>query len=70
VAKDTGQHGIELRVHPTMLPESSLISEVDGVFNAVVVEGDAVGQTLFYSQGAGSLPTGSAVVSCLISIRC
>jgi homoserine dehydrogenase len=68
VAKDTGQDGIELRVHPTMLPESSLIAEVDGVFNAVVVEGDAVGQTLFYGQGAGSLPTGSAVVSDIVDM--
>ena len=68
VAKDTGQDGIELRVHPTMLPDSSLISEVDGVFNAVVVEGDAVGQTLFYGQGAGSLPTGSAVVSDIVDM--
>ena len=67
VAKDTPE-GIELRVHPTMLPVNSLISNVDGVFNAVVVEGDAIGQALFYGQGAGSLPTGSAVVSDIVDM--
>lgn len=67
VAKDSPE-GIELRVHPTMLPKSSLISSVDGVFNAVVVEGDAIGQALFYGQGAGSMPTGSAVVSDVVDM--
>ena len=54
---------VELRVHPTMVPEEYLISKVDGVFNAVYVEGDAVGSTLYYGRGAGAMPTGSAVVS-------
>jgi homoserine dehydrogenase len=54
---------VELRVHPTMLPKDHLISKVDGVFNAVYVEGDAVGDTLYYGRGAGDMPTGSAVVS-------
>ncbi len=54
---------VELRVHPTMLPKDYLISKVDGVFNAIYVEGDAVGATLYYGRGAGDMPTGSAVVS-------
>ncbi|TAN41228.1 MAG: homoserine dehydrogenase [Nitrospirae bacterium] len=60
--------GIELRVHPTMLPEDYMIAKVDGVFNAVFVEGDAVGSTLYYGRGAGDLPTGSAVVADIIDI--
>ncbi|NJD57393.1 MAG: homoserine dehydrogenase [Nitrospirae bacterium] len=59
---------VELRVHPTMLPSAFLISKVDGVFNAVYVEGDAVGSTLYYGRGAGDLPTGSAVVSDIADI--
>ncbi len=61
---------IELRVHPTMVPEDFLISKVDGVFNAVYVEGDAVGSTLYYGRGAGDMPTGSAVVSDIADISC
>ena len=61
---------IELRVHPTMVPEDFLISKVDGVFNAVYVEGDAVGSTLYYGRGAGDMPTGSAVVSDIADIAC
>lgn len=59
---------IELRVHPTMVPEHYLISKVDGVFNAIYVEGDSVGSTLYYGRGAGSLPTGSAVVADIVDI--
>lgn len=59
---------VELRVHPTMVPEAYLISKVDGVFNAVYVEGDAVGSTLYYGRGAGDMPTGSAVVSDIADI--
>ncbi len=59
---------VELRVHPTMVPEEYLISKVDGVFNAVYVEGDAVGSTLYYGRGAGDMPTGSAVVSDIADI--
>jgi homoserine dehydrogenase len=59
---------VELRVHPTMVPEEYLISKVDGVFNAVYVEGDAVGSTLYYGRGAGDMPTGSAVVSDIVDI--
>ncbi len=59
---------LELRVHPTMVPEEYLISRVDGVFNAIYVEGDAVGPTLYYGRGAGDMPTGSAVVSDIVDI--
>jgi homoserine dehydrogenase len=59
---------VELRVHPTMVPEEYLISKVDGVYNAVYVEGDAVGSTLYYGRGAGDMPTGSAVVSDIVDI--
>lgn len=59
---------VELRVHPTMLPKDYLISKVDGVFNAIFVEGDAVGATLYYGRGAGDLPTGSAIVSDIVDI--
>ncbi|WP_297210783.1 MULTISPECIES: homoserine dehydrogenase [Thermodesulfovibrio] len=59
---------IELRVHPTMIPEDYLIAKVDGVFNAIYVEGDNVGATLYYGRGAGSIPTGSAVVADIVDI--
>ncbi|HMK55406.1 MAG TPA: homoserine dehydrogenase [Dissulfurispiraceae bacterium] len=67
VAKsDSGE--IEMRVHPTMVPNEYLISKIDGVFNAIYVEGDAVGSTLYYGRGAGDMPTGSAVVSDIVDI--
>jgi len=59
---------IEARVHPTMIPEGHLLSTVEGVFNAIYIQGDAVGPTLFYGQGAGQMPTGSAVVSDLVEL--
>ncbi len=59
---------IEARVHPTMIPEGHLLSTVEGVFNAIYIKGDAVGPTLFYGQGAGQMPTGSAVVSDLVEL--
>lgn len=58
--------GIELRVHPTLIPRKRLIANVDGVMNAVVVKGDAVGPTLYYGAGAGAEPTASAVVADII----
>jgi len=67
VAKKTDT-GIELRVHPTMIPERRLIANVDGVMNAVLVQGDAVGPTLYYGAGAGSDATASAVVADIIDI--
>jgi homoserine dehydrogenase len=60
--------GIELRVHPTLIPESRLIANVDGVKNAVLVHGDAVGATLYYGAGAGAEPTASAVVADLVDV--
>ena len=60
--------GVELRVHPTLIPERRLIANVDGVMNAVLVKGDAVGPTLYYGAGAGSLPTASAVVADIIDV--
>ena len=74
VAKATGglassiDGKLELRVHPTMLPKDYLISKVDGVFNAIFVKGDAVGDTLYYGRGAGAMPTGSAVVADICDI--
>ncbi len=59
---------VELRVHPTMLPKDYLIAKVDGPFNAIYVDGDATGSTLYYGKGAGSVPTGSAVVSDIADI--
>jgi homoserine dehydrogenase len=62
------ENGIELRVHPTLIPERRLIANVDGVMNAVLVKGDAVGPTLYYGAGAGSEPTASAVVADLVDV--
>jgi homoserine dehydrogenase len=59
---------IEARVHPTMIPEVYLLATIKGVFNAIYIKGDAVGPTLFYGQGAGQMPTGSAVVSDLVEL--
>ncbi len=62
------QQGIELRVHPTLIPATRLIANVEGAMNAVVVQGDAVGATLYYGKGAGSEPTASAVIADLVDI--
>lgn len=59
---------IEMRVHPTFIPEDSLLAKVDGVYNAVQLEGDLVGKVLFYGEGAGALPTSSAVVADIINL--
>ncbi len=67
ITRKTAQ-GIELRVHPTLIPESRLIANVNGVMNAVLVKGDMVGSTLHYGAGAGALPTASAVVADIIDI--
>lgn len=60
--------GIELRVHPTLVPAKRLIANVEGAMNAVLVQGDAVGTTLYYGKGAGSEPTASAVVADLVDV--
>jgi len=62
------ENGIELRVHPTLIPERRLIANVDGAMNAVLVLGDAVGPTLYYGAGAGAEPTASAVVADLVDV--
>lgn len=66
IAKLTDGNRVEARVHPTLVPERSLLANVGGAFNAVCVIGDAVGPTLFYGQGAGEMPTASAVVADII----
>jgi homoserine dehydrogenase len=60
--------GIELRVHPTLIPERRLLANVDGVMNAILVKGDAIGQTLYYGPGAGAEPTASAVVADIVDV--
>ena len=60
--------GVELRVHPTLIPEKRLLANVNGVMNAVLVQGDAVGPTLYYGAGAGSEPTGSSLVADIIDV--
>ena len=67
VAKQNGE-GVELRVHPTLIPEQRLLANVNGVKNAVLVEGNAVGPTLYYGAGAGAEPTASAVVADLVDL--
>lgn len=67
ISKKTEQ-GVELRVHPTLIPHRRLIANVDGVMNAVLVKGDAVGPTLYYGAGAGSEATASAVVADIVDV--
>ncbi|MCZ8092335.1 MAG: homoserine dehydrogenase [Acidovorax sp.] len=62
------EKGVELRVHPSLVPTKRLIANVEGAMNAVVVQGDAVGTTLYYGKGAGSEPTASAVIADLVDI--
>ena len=62
------EKGIELRVHPTLIPAKRLIANVEGVMNAILVKGDAVGPTLYYGAGAGAEPTASAVVADLVDV--
>ena len=63
-----GADGIELRVHPTLIPSRRLIANVEGAMNAVLVQGDAVGATLYYGKGAGAEPTASAVIADLVDV--
>jgi homoserine dehydrogenase len=62
------EQGVELRVHPTLIPSKRLLANVEGAMNAVVVQGDAVGATLYYGKGAGAEPTASAVIADLVDI--
>jgi len=61
-------NGVEMRVHPTLIPEKRLIANVDGVMNAVLIKGDAVGPTLYYGAGAGGEPTGSSIVGDIVDV--
>jgi homoserine dehydrogenase len=67
-ASGPGRDGIELRVHPTLVPEKRLIANVEGAMNAVLVKADAVGPTLYYGPGAGAEPTASAVIADLVDV--
>lgn len=67
ITKRTAE-GVELRVHPTLIPAKRLIANVEGAMNAVLVQGDAVGATLYYGQGAGAEPTASAVIADLVDV--
>ena len=67
ITKQDGNE-VEIRVHPAMVPEDNIISDVSGVFNAIYVNADATGNSLYYGKGAGEMPTGSAVVSDIIDI--
>ncbi len=67
ITKNTDK-GVELRVHPTLIPEKRLVANVDGAMNAVVVKGDAVGPTLYYGAGAGAEPTASSVLADLMDV--
>jgi len=67
IAKQSDK-SVEVRVHPVFIPEDSLLAKVDGVYNAVLVEGDLVGKVLFFGEGAGALPTSSAVIADIVSV--
>lgn len=66
IAKQSDE-SIEVRVHPVFIPEDSLLAKVDGVYNAILVEGDLVGKVLFFGEGAGALPTSSAVIADVVA---
>lgn len=68
VGKDIPELGVDVRVHPVFLPKEHPLAAVNGVFNAIFVRGNAIGEAMFYGQGAGSLPTASAVVSDIIDV--
>ena len=68
VAKDYGDQGVNVRVHPVFLPSSHPLATVKDVFNAIFLRGNAIGDAMFYGQGAGSLPTASAVVADIIAV--
>ena len=66
VGKDSEEDGVDVRVHPVFLPKSHPLASVNGVFNAIFVRGNAIGEAMFYGQGAGSLPTASAVTADIV----
>jgi len=67
IAKES-DNAIEVRVHPVFIPEDSLLAKVDGVYNAILVEGDLIGRVLFFGEGAGAQPTSSAVIADVVSL--
>lgn len=67
ISRNHGSH-VEARVHPTMVPETSMLANINGSFNAIQIAGDTVGDTLFYGHGAGMMPTGSAVAADVVDI--
>lgn len=67
IGRDTSE-GIEVRIHPTMIPEDHLLSQVRGAYNALYITGDSVGKVMLYGMGAGQMPTGSAVVADILDI--
>ncbi len=68
IARRVGEEGMQVRVHPALLPQSHPLASTNGVYNAVLVKGDAVGDVMFYGRGAGSGPTGSAVVGDIMDV--
>ena len=68
IGRDTEEKGVEVSVHPTLLPKSHPLAAINGVFNAIFIRGNAIGEAMFYGQGAGSLPTASAVTSDIIEV--
>jgi homoserine dehydrogenase len=64
-----GQSNVEARVHPTLIPLSHPLADVSGIFNAIYLKGDAVGEAMFYGRGAGMMPTASAVVSDIVGVE-
>ncbi|MBP2632872.1 MAG: homoserine dehydrogenase [Firmicutes bacterium] len=68
IAKDCGQDGVDVRVHPAFIPKKHPLASVSDVFNAIFVKGNAVGETMFYGRGAGEKPTASAVVADVIDV--
>lgn len=68
VGKDSPEKGVDVRVHPVLLPKDHPLASVNGVYNAIFVRGNAIGEAMFYGPGAGSLPTASAVVSDVIDV--
>ncbi len=68
IGKDSAEKGVDVRVHPVFLPKKHPLASVNGVYNAIFVRGNAIGDTMFYGQGAGSLPTASAVVADIVEV--
>ena len=68
IGKDSAEKGVDVRVHPVFLPKEHPLASVNGVYNAIFVHGNAIGDTMFYGQGAGSLPTASAVVADIVEV--